>query len=48
MVGATVLNSLAISYLFYGSKTATLDAVRELRRLDPESADKLSKLIVPR
>jgi len=31
-----------------GNRAAALDAVRELRRLDPARADKLFNLIVPR
>jgi hypothetical protein len=31
-----------------GNRSAALEAVKELRRLDPERADKLFNLIVPR
>lgn len=40
--------NLALSYALSGNRTAALDAVRQLRRLDPAKADELFNLIVPR
>jgi hypothetical protein len=40
-------DNLGVSYVYSGNRTAALDAVRELRRLDPEMAEKLFNLIVP-
>jgi tetratricopeptide (TPR) repeat protein len=40
--------SLGLLYYDLGNQTAALDAVRELRRLDPAKADKLFKWITPR
>ena len=45
---ADAWNNLAISYAISGNRTAALDAVRELRRLDPARADNLFNFIVPR
>ena len=39
---------LAAAYSLSGNRTAALDAVQELRRLDPKQADELFNLIVPR
>jgi Flp pilus assembly protein TadD len=39
---------LAIAYAISGNRTAALEAIQELRRLDPEQADKLFNIIVPR
>jgi Flp pilus assembly CpaE family ATPase len=41
-------NNLGTAYYNSANRTAALDAVRELRRLDPELADKLFNTIVPR
>jgi len=45
---ASVWYILGITYAISGNKTAALDAVRQLRRLDPTMADELFDLIVPR
>jgi cytochrome c-type biogenesis protein CcmH/NrfG len=39
---------LGLTYGVSGNRVAALDAVRELRRLDPAMADKLFNWIVPR
>jgi len=39
---------LALAYALSGNQTAALNAVRELRRLDPEHANELFNMIVPR
>jgi tetratricopeptide (TPR) repeat protein len=41
-----VWSGLAITYHYSSNRTAALDAVRELRRLNPEYADKLYNLIM--
>ncbi len=41
-------NNLGIAYSLSGNRTAALDAVRELQRLDPAQADKLFNLMMPR
>ncbi len=40
--------ALGVAYLLSGNRTAALEVVKELRRLDPEAADKLFNMIVPR
>jgi len=40
--------NLGFTYLLTGNRTRALAAVRELRRLDPEQADRLFNMIVPR
>jgi hypothetical protein len=39
---------VGFAYAVFGDRSAALNAVRELRRFDPEKADKLFDLIVPR
>lgn len=41
-------NNLVLAYFRSGNRTAALDALQELRRLDPVKADELFNLIVPR
>lgn len=45
---AILWSNIGLAYLFSGNRTAALEAVKELRRLDPARADKLFNLIVPR
>jgi tetratricopeptide (TPR) repeat protein len=45
---AAAWNNLGIAYLRSGNRTAALDTVQKLRRLDPASADQLFNVIVPR
>jgi cytochrome c-type biogenesis protein CcmH/NrfG len=42
---AATWQALGLAYLITGNKTAALDIVRELRRLDPTRADKLFKSV---
>ncbi len=44
---ASAWNSLALFCALSGNRGAALDAVQELRRLDPQSADELFNLMVP-
>jgi len=39
---------LGLTYAISGNRTAALNTVRELRRLDPTLADKLFNRLVPR
>lgn len=43
-----IWNDIAITYALSGNRTAALQCVKELQRLDPAQADKLFNLIVPR
>ena len=45
---ASAWNNLAVAYNRSGNKTAALDTIKELRRLDPTRADELLKLILLR
>jgi len=40
--------NLGVAYFLSGNKISALDTVRELRRLDPEQADKLFDRIMSR
>jgi len=44
---ADAWGNLGVAYGLSGNRTADLDAVLELRRLDPGQADELFNLIVP-
>ncbi len=39
-------NNLALAYFLSGNRAAALQAVKELRRYDPQKADKLFNLIM--
>jgi len=43
---AEAWNNLAIAYDLSGNRSAALEAVKELRRYDPQQADKLFNLIM--
>jgi Flp pilus assembly protein TadD len=43
---ADAWNNLAVAYAQSGNRSAALEAVKELRRYDPQKAEKLFNLIV--
>ena len=45
---APAWSGLGVAYALSGNKRAALEAVQELRRYDPQAADKLFNLIVPK